>query len=60
MKTVFTSARAEFYDLLSLFTIPILRIPGAKALLRVSEWADQQLFRFAHLSRHGAPWSSWN
>ncbi|HEY3056467.1 MAG TPA: class I SAM-dependent methyltransferase [Thermoanaerobaculia bacterium] len=38
-------ARAEFFDLFSVFIIPVLWMPGGKALLRASEWIDRQIFR---------------
>ncbi len=47
MKNSFESAQAEFFDLLSVFVIPILRIPGGRALLRAAEWSDHRLFRLA-------------
>ncbi|HSP14812.1 MAG TPA: class I SAM-dependent methyltransferase [Thermoanaerobaculia bacterium] len=46
LQNIFATARAEFYDLLSVFVIPILSLPGGEKLLRASEWADRQIFRF--------------
>ena len=45
MQDVFETPRAEFFDLLSVFVIPILRLPGAKGLLRAAEWSDRRIFR---------------
>ena len=45
MNRTFGSARAEFFDLVSVFVIPILWMPGGKSLLRASEWVDRHLFR---------------
>ncbi|HVS32437.1 MAG TPA: class I SAM-dependent methyltransferase [Thermoanaerobaculia bacterium] len=42
----FASARAEFFDLLSVFVIPVLRMPGGTGLLRASEWMDRRIFRW--------------
>jgi SAM-dependent methyltransferase len=45
MAQSFASARAEFFDLLSVFVIPILRMPGGTRLLRTAEWMDRKIFR---------------
>jgi SAM-dependent methyltransferase len=55
VKKTFSNARAEFFDLLSVFVIPILWMPGGRALLRASEWADRQTFRFVPWLR---PWGA--
>ncbi len=36
---------AEFFDLFSVFVIPILRWPGGESLLRAAEWVDRLCFR---------------
>jgi SAM-dependent methyltransferase len=53
MRSVFSSVNSEFYDLTTMFVIPILRAPGAVKLLRAAEWADRQLFRIAPLRAWG-------
>ncbi len=45
MRSVFRSARAEYFDLLTLFVIPVLWVSGAWPVLRLSESADQRLFQ---------------
>jgi SAM-dependent methyltransferase len=47
MNGIFGTAQAEFFDLLSVFVIPLLRLPGARGLLRAAEWADRRIFRLA-------------
>ena len=37
--------RAEFFDLFSIFVIPILWMPGGVKLLRAAEWLDRVIFR---------------
>ena len=46
MQKLFGAARAEFFDFFSFFAIPILWMPGGKALLRAAEWVDRRIFRF--------------
>ncbi len=45
MREVREFNNAEFFDLLSVFVIPILRLPGGEKLLRAAEWADRLTFR---------------
>jgi SAM-dependent methyltransferase len=43
--------RAEFFDLFSVFVIPILWMPGGVKLLRAAEWMDRVTFRAVPLLR---------
>jgi SAM-dependent methyltransferase len=46
MASTFSSARAEYFDLLSVFAIPVMWLPGGAKLLRAGEWADRRIFRW--------------
>jgi SAM-dependent methyltransferase len=45
MKNTFAQADAHFFDVLSIFSIPFLRVKAGVAMLRALEWADQRLLR---------------
>ena len=46
MASTFSSASAEYFDLMSVFAIPVMWMPGGTRLLRAGEWADRHLFRW--------------
>lgn len=45
IRDTFAGVTLGFFDFFTIFVIPILRIPGATALLRAAEAADRLLFR---------------
>ena len=51
VQDLFPAARAEYFDLFSIFVIPILRLPGANHLLRLMERLDRAAFRLAPPAR---------